>query len=78
MRPGDAAWSAALDRHLSPEREECPQCGGDVEEDEDGIRCVEGIQLAGLGENREACDWRVDRPEPDDYEDPGEDRWEGW
>jgi hypothetical protein len=56
VRPGDAAWSRALDAHLSPpEREECPECGDDVEEDEDGAHCV-------------ACEWRVDRPEPDDVE----------
>lgn len=67
MQPGDAAWSRALEAHLSPpEREECPECGDDVEDDEDGASCV-----------RDECGWSVHRPEPDDsYDEPGDERWE--
>ena len=58
MRPGDAAWSRAEAAWLTPpEREECPECGDDVLEDADGAYCAS-----------DDCDWRIDRPEPDDVE----------
>jgi hypothetical protein len=40
-----------------PEREECPECGDDVLEDADGAYCAS-----------DDCDWRIDRPEPDDVD----------
>lgn len=70
MRPGDAAWSRAEAAWLTPpEREECPECGGDVCEDDDGVRCIEPTpDDDGDGDQMVGCGWRIDRPEPNDYE----------
>lgn len=56
MRPGDAAWSRAEAAWLTPEDEECPECGGWIEETDTLIRCASDT----------GCGWSIPMPpEPD-------------